>query len=236
MTIIHAGDVSYGFQVHKRVAGIFTAFINELVDRGYTLKNQSKRDDWGYNCRHIHSNPKEPWSNHAWGLAIDINADTNPNRSPLKTDMPAWVRQARPLMDNYGLRWGGTYHGTPDPMHLEFMGTPADADAITARLVKRGFTIVDAATKRYFEQKFAAIDQKVVDLYRLTNHGTTKAPRTRIHHEAIRKDVDGLQQQMNKLTGDLTNLQTMLTGITGQLTQLIQESHPQPKPRRRVTT
>jgi hypothetical protein len=41
---------------------------------------------------------------------------------------------------------------------------------------------------------------------------------------------------MDQVTKDLTELQKSLTGITTQLTQLIQDSHPQPKPRRRVTT
>jgi hypothetical protein len=99
-----------------------------------------------------------------------------------------------------------------------------------------GFTIVDAMTKKYFEQKFAEMDKQVIDLYRLTDHGTTKKATTRTHHQAIRKDLDGLHKQMDQVTKDLTELQKSLTAITTQLTQLIQDSHPQPKPRRRVTT
>jgi hypothetical protein len=48
--------------------------------------------------------------------------------------MPAWVYNEKDLMTRYGLRWGGEYTGTPDPMHFEFMLTPADADSITASL------------------------------------------------------------------------------------------------------
>jgi hypothetical protein len=48
--------------------------------------------------------------------------------------MPTWM----PLLWNrYGFAWGGNYNddgrsGKADSMHYEFMGTPADADAMTA--------------------------------------------------------------------------------------------------------
>jgi len=121
------------FNVHRKVAAIFQAFVTELVDRGYRI-DAGQLDDWSYACRHIANDPNRPWSNHAWGLAIDINSLANPMTSPLTTDMPAWVRDADALMQKYGLRWGGTFSTTPDPMHFEFMLTPADADRITKEL------------------------------------------------------------------------------------------------------
>lgn len=53
---------------------------------------------------------------HAWGLAVDINKDQNPQRSPIVTDMPplfvdAFVRE--------GFTWGGKFP-TPDPMHFQW--------------------------------------------------------------------------------------------------------------------
>jgi Domain of unknown function (DUF1906)/D-alanyl-D-alanine carboxypeptidase len=121
------------FSVHRKVAVIFKTFITELVTRGYPI-NRGTLDDWSYNCRHIANDPSRPWSNHAWGLAVDINSLTNPMRSPLTTDMPAWVRDEGDLLRRYGLRWGGEYRVTPDPMHFEFMLTPDDATRITANL------------------------------------------------------------------------------------------------------
>jgi hypothetical protein len=39
-----------------------------------------------------------------------------------------------PLWGRYGFAWGGNYrHAFKDPMHLEFMGAPADADDKTWR-------------------------------------------------------------------------------------------------------
>ena len=93
-------------------------------------------------------------SNHAWGLAIDMNAGTNPIRSyssvngvtacmtPIQTDMPQWVIQTA---EKWGLYWGGYgwNSGCPststqrtvvvrDPPHFEFRGTPRQAAAIAA--------------------------------------------------------------------------------------------------------
>jgi LAGLIDADG-like domain len=70
----------------------------------------------------------------SWALAIDINSLANPYQFPRRTDMPTWM----PLLWNrYGFAWGGNYNndgsnGKADSMHYEFMGTPADADAMTA--------------------------------------------------------------------------------------------------------
>jgi hypothetical protein len=213
---IHAGDVSYGLPVHKRVAHIFTAFINELVERGYSLKNDRQRDDWGYACRHIDNDPSKGWSNHAWGLAVDINALDNPQQSPLKTDMPSWVKQAGPLMAKYGLRWGGHFSDEPDPMHFEFMGTPQDADKITAKLRQEELTIVDAATKQYFEAKFKHANDVTTDLFRVTDHGNETAGRSN-HHGVIRKEVEDLRKQVND---ELKKVHNKLDQITKTLERI----------------
>ena len=126
---IQAGGRS--FNVHKRVARIFQMFVTELVDRGYAI-NTGVLDDWSYNCRHIAGSTS--WSNHAWGLAVDINSLRNPMGSTLVTDMPQWVRDAPALLRKYGLKWGGTYQSRPDAMHFEFILTPADADRISREL------------------------------------------------------------------------------------------------------
>jgi hypothetical protein len=211
---IHAGDVSYGLRVHKKVAYIFTAFINELVERGYSLDNDQQRDDWGYACRKIKNSTS--WSNHAWGLAVDINALDNPRQSPLRTDMPSWVKEAGPLKAKYGLRWGGTFSSTPDPMHFEFMGTPAEADKITAKLREEELTIVDAATKKYFETKFSQANDLAQDLFRVTDHGDEKPGRSN-HHEALRKEVSDFRTKVNQ---ELTELHRKLDQITKTLERM----------------
>lgn len=68
-----------------------------------------------WNVRYKRGNKKEV-SLHAYGLAVDINADTNPMKSPLTTDMPAaFVR----VFEEQGFKWGGRFL-TPDPMHFQW--------------------------------------------------------------------------------------------------------------------
>lgn len=114
--------------VHKRVAPIFKAFCDEIDARGYDL--DAVADDWGYANRPIRGSSSP--SNHSWGLAIDLNATKNPMSATLKTDIPSWVIEL--AEQKYGLSWGGRYRTRPDAMHFEFLGTPADADRIVARL------------------------------------------------------------------------------------------------------
>ncbi len=121
--------------VRREVARLFAGFINELVTGGYRLDVVA--DDWGWNNRDIRGRPGVK-SNHAWGLAIDLNSTVNPMteahpghaNSPghddrgVHTDMPAWVR---PLAQRWGLTWGANYTGSrKDAMHFEFTGTPSD--------------------------------------------------------------------------------------------------------------
>lgn len=116
--------------VHKAVLPLFRAFIEELVDGGYRLDGTA--DDWGYANRDIRGRPGVK-SNHSWGLAVDLNATTNPmtNDGRVHTDLPPSVGR---MASKYGLHWGGWYSGRKDPMHFEFTGTPAEASRLVARL------------------------------------------------------------------------------------------------------
>lgn len=109
--------------VHKRIARLVDMLIDETERRGYLLK---PGQCGAYNCRAI-GGTRSP-SNHSWGLACDLNWNDNPMRKPLTTDIPKWMVQ---LWNRFGFAWGGAYSGTPDTMHLEFMGTPEQADALT---------------------------------------------------------------------------------------------------------
>lgn len=105
------------FSVRKEVAPIFLGFLNEILERGYRIKG-GVLDDWGWYVRPI-AGTNTP-SNHSWGLAIDVNALTNPQGKKLTTDMPAFVPEAA---KRWGLRWGGTYRKNPDAMHFEVVGS-----------------------------------------------------------------------------------------------------------------
>jgi D-alanyl-D-alanine carboxypeptidase-like protein/LysM domain-containing protein len=114
--------------VHRRIAPLVDLLLDETERRGYRL--DPKRCG-GFVNRPI-KGTKKP-SNHSWGLAVDLNWDRNPENfhGELHTDFPSWLP---PLWGRYGFAWGGNYKGRhKDPMHLEFMGSPADADDMLAK-------------------------------------------------------------------------------------------------------
>ena len=113
--------------VHKRIARLVDLLLDETERRGYRLDHTQCG---GYNNRPIKGTNKP--SNHSWGLALDLNWQRNPENfhGVVKTDFPVWLPK---LWARYGFAWGGNYRGThKDPMHLEFMGSPDDADDMTS--------------------------------------------------------------------------------------------------------
>lgn len=72
----------------------------------------------GYNCRNIAGTNRK--SNHAYGVAIDINPAQNPHTKPGssnygQTNMPPAFRQ---LFLNEGWGWGGNWKSSKDTMHF----------------------------------------------------------------------------------------------------------------------
>lgn len=126
---IHIGKTA--LQVNELVAPIFRHFLEGIAHDGFPLDKVA--DDWGYAKRPVrgYENVRPiKWSNHAWGLAVDINASENPLGSS-KTTIPGWVVQRAAF---YGLFWGGNYDNRKDNMHFEFLGTPSDAAKIINQL------------------------------------------------------------------------------------------------------
>jgi hypothetical protein len=117
--------------VHKAVKPIFDSLVRDLMATGENVGAQA--DDWGYAHRYIGSG--STLSNHSWGLAIDIDAVTNP-QGPKKTTFDVDKVHALLAGKYQGLiRWGYDYQNSkPDAMHFEFIGTPAQAAALAADL------------------------------------------------------------------------------------------------------
>ena len=108
-------------QVRREAAPLFAGFINEIVIGGYDLSGRA--DDWGYASRYIRGyEAKRVLSEHAWGLAIDLNAQDHP-LGRRGTGVPDWVVDAG---HRWGLSWGGDYKNRPDEMHWEVLATPAE--------------------------------------------------------------------------------------------------------------
>jgi hypothetical protein len=119
------------FGVHRRISVLWDLLIDEMERRGYLCIP----DQCGaYNCRPIGGTRKA--SNHSWALAGDINWRDNPFTTTGRRTMPDWVPH---LFNKYGFSWGGHYSGAKkDYMHMEFLGTPAQADQCT-HLASRDF-------------------------------------------------------------------------------------------------
>jgi hypothetical protein len=66
-----------------------------------------------YNCRKIRGSATK-WSNHAYGGALDLDAENNGFNA--KNTIPLPVIAA---FKSEGMRWGGDYTGRKDPMHFE---------------------------------------------------------------------------------------------------------------------
>lgn len=90
---------------------------------------RTRRADTGaYNCRKITGGTG--YSLHAYGIAVDLNWQTNPYGPRLVTDMPeAMVTDIKAIRTRNGRqvwRWGGDYRGNKDAMHFEVICSPAD--------------------------------------------------------------------------------------------------------------
>lgn len=149
---------SPGFlESHVDAQVLFEGFLNEISAGGYRVHDvtgysfRCTSGAGGWSCP---SGDPADLSYHAWGLAIDMNAGTNPIRSytgvgdqtacltPMVTDMPRWVIRTA---EKWGLYWGGYGWSNGcqststersivhrDPPHFEFRGTPEHAAAIAA--------------------------------------------------------------------------------------------------------
>lgn len=134
-------------KVHRRVAPLVVHLLDWLVDhRGRPL---DKVGNWGGAVRPIrgreaaaYAGQVKAWSNHAGLIAVDIEAPRNGMGQTGRGDFPpGWLEECH----RCGFVWGagaphGDYSGRPDRMHIEFVGTPEQADVHVARL--RGATPV----------------------------------------------------------------------------------------------
>lgn len=161
--VLKAGQV----RAFPEALPLWEGFLAEIQARGYTILNggtyvfrctaTTRKDCAGFT--------RSSLSNHAYGLASDLNISQNPLKTylgingasacstPMLTDMPRWVVQ---VAEKWGLYWGGygwssgcsspqQFKSTAyrDPMHFEFNGTPAEAIAIARH--NSGGTCLDVA-------------------------------------------------------------------------------------------
>ncbi len=149
------GDVrAKGITLMRAALPLYEGFVREIQAGGYKVSGIGSyafrcTSSAGKSCEGLDAGSL---SNHAYGLAVDVNSWLNPEVSysgvdgksacatPQATDIPRWVVQ---IAERWGLYWGGYgWSGgcknandpksrvLRDPMHFEFRGTPEQARAI----------------------------------------------------------------------------------------------------------
>ena len=113
-------------KVNKKCARHFIRLgdIFEELAPAYAKQIDDFYDDWTYVCRKIAGT--DVYSNHSWGIAIDIDATRNARNGGSYVDSAIWqgARKAVVQAEKEGFRWGGRY-SNPDEMHFEVLATPA---------------------------------------------------------------------------------------------------------------
>lgn len=116
------------------VEAVFTYLVEQLHARVEPIDRDAVKDEWGWFFKPSANSPKLI-SCHSSGTAIDWNATRHPNGKH-GTFTPAQVAEIRKIQAELSgvVRWLGDATGTPDEMHFEIKGTPAQAAAAAARL------------------------------------------------------------------------------------------------------
>jgi len=99
------------FRCHYLLVSVFSEIFREILIAG--LENYCQFFGGCYIFRSQKGSKK--LSTHCWGIAIDINPETN--KLGTKGDMhPDIIR----IFEDYGFDWGGNFE-VPDPMHFQFV-------------------------------------------------------------------------------------------------------------------
>lgn len=122
------GDVFHGqLKFFRKAFNQLTAAFAEIEAQG--LKDRIISFEGSFNARlqrRKHGGAVHTPSNHAFGTALDINADFNgQGDEPAQLGARGSVRELVPIFERHGFRWGGLFP-TPDGMHFEVAQLPDD--------------------------------------------------------------------------------------------------------------
>ncbi len=163
------GKLVKQIRFHRKAAPALKAALQEIWD--HYGRDQSRIDALGiskyagaYNPRKVRGSATK-WSNHAYGAAIDLNAEEN-GFGKGKGSIP------QPVIDAFkrqGARWGGDYMGRTDPMHFEFCdstGYPGPVAFVDEPEIDGDSDVVtDISARRKDETAVVSVDK--------TNHART---------------------------------------------------------------
>lgn len=197
--VVTASIAGVSWRVHRKVEPIFRVLLERhVVPRIGPITRVA--DDWSYAPRCVRGTGPgtgKPCviSNHAWGLAIDVNATENVmGGADRDGQFPADFGDEIAYL---GLRWGGDYTSRTDPMHFEFLGTPEEADMIVAR-IERGAVLED-------DDMDEATVERIVR--KVLNEGTARGQTTWAGtSKATLGQAQGNGNELRKLAAEVTGL------------------------------
>lgn len=97
---------------HKKLVPVFTGVFGEIRRRELDGKVRTYGGCFAFRPKRSGSK----LSTHSWGIAIDLNPETNTMGKP--GDMPAGIVKA---FKDFGFLWGGDWAGkNRDPMHFQY--------------------------------------------------------------------------------------------------------------------
>ncbi len=97
---------------HRRMAGVFSSVFDSIQDRGL----QDRITTFGGCFAFPPQRTGNKLSTHSWGIAIDLNPESNPQGSAGNMDA-----ELIDIFRRAGFEWGGDWQGkTRDPMHFQF--------------------------------------------------------------------------------------------------------------------
>jgi hypothetical protein len=141
-----------------------------------------RRSDTGaYNCRQITGG--SGYSLHAYGIAVDVNWQSNPYGSHLVTNMPAGAIREIEALEVDGrpiVRWGGRYSGNKDAMHFEVIVPPSVAirftydqqEGLTVAEIEQLIAVIKAQgklTRDKIDAQTRDIDEAIAEIKRLVS-------------------------------------------------------------------
>lgn len=151
---IKAGDVET----------VMTYVVRQLDARVEPIDRDAVKDEWGWFFK-ASANSPDLISCHSSGTAFDYNATRHPN-GHRGTFNAAQVAEIRKIQAEVGgvVYWGGD-RGTPDEMHMEVSGTPAQVAVVAARLRNPQEDDMTPEQAKKLDEVHAALIGKTSGLY-----------------------------------------------------------------------